>query len=50
MDLGHGVDAVGGVVVAGELARLDDAAVVLRDFDDEAFTAILGDGGGLQTS
>lgn len=32
-DRGLGDDFVGGVVVAGELAELDDGAVVLRDGD-----------------
>ncbi len=42
-DLVLGADAVGGVVAGAELAQLDDAAVVLRDFDDAAFGVVDGD-------
>src|SRR5439155_7278874 len=36
-------DAVGGIVAGAQLAQLDDAAVVLRDFDDAAFGVVDGD-------
>src|SRR5213083_974729 len=39
-DLVLRADAVGGVVAGAELAQLDDAAVVLRDFDDAAFGVV----------
>src|SRR6266403_231105 len=39
-DLVLGADAVGGIVAGAQLAQLDDAAVVLRDFDDAAFGVV----------
>src|SRR5881296_1600879 len=39
-DLVLRADAVGGIVAGAELAQLDDAAVVLRDFDDAAFGVV----------
>ena len=44
LDLGHGVDAVGGVVLGVGLAQLDNGAVVLEHFDDGAFAAVDVDG------
>jgi hypothetical protein len=42
-DAGGGGDLVAGVVVAGDFAEPEDAAVVLGDFDDGAFVVVDGD-------